>query len=143
MADFITEALKRFVVMQFIESTTMSNSQDFMKELNSSAMNTAETLKGINDMSIFGSRPQQPQQPNVFNQQNPFIQPQQPQANDDLIQFVNETRQSITDVKNDMNDLKAQIFEGLQNLYQGLNQLASNLNNNQSNNNPTKSPLSK
>ena len=105
----------------------MSNSQEYMKELNSAAINTAETLKGINEMSIFGSKPQQPQQPNVFNQQNPFITPTPETYNQDLVQFVNETRNSITEVKNEMNDLKAQIFEGLQNLYNGLNQLAGNI----------------
>ena len=100
-----------------------------MNDINANALKTAKTMKDINNM--FGSN--QPPQNNPLSGSNPFITPQQQQqhSNEELLQFVNETRNNITQVKNEMNDLKAQIFEGLQNLYQGLNQLASKLNQNE------------
>jgi len=124
--DFTLEALKRYLVMQLIETSNMQNSSQLMSEINQNAIETAKTMKGITDM--FGSRNNQPQMPNVLNQQNPYYSQPQPYPGfgqqDELTNFINSTRGEITSLKNDMNDLKAQIFDGLQSLNHAITQLA-------------------
>ena len=123
--DFTLEALKRYLVMQLIETSSMQNSKEIMGDINQNALETAKTMKGITDM--FGSRQNYQQQPNVLNQPNPYYPPQQYQPGfsqqDEVMNFMNQTRNEITAIKNDMNDLKAQIFDGLQSLNHAITQL--------------------
>ena len=124
--DFTLEALKRYLVMQLIETSSMQNSKEIMGDINQNALETAKTMKGITEM--FGSRQNyQQQQPNVLNQPNPYYPPQQYQPGfsqqDEVMNFMNQTRNEITGIKNDMNDLKAQIFDGLQSLNHAITQL--------------------
>ena len=73
--DFTLEALKRYLVMQLIETSTMKNSTDVMNEINENALNTAKTMKGINSMWNSPFKNQQQQPPNVFNGPNPYAPP--------------------------------------------------------------------
>ena len=125
--DVTLEALKRYLVMQLIETSTMKNSTDVMNEINENALNTAKTMKGINSMWNSPFKNQQQQPPNVFNGPNPYAPPpyqqQQPAySNEDIINFVNEMQQSQTALKNELNDLKAQVFDGMQNLHHSITQ---------------------
>jgi len=147
--DFTLEALKRYLVMQLIETSSMQNSKDLMTDINQNAFETAKTMKGINDMFGRNNQPPPPQQQNnILNQPNPFLPPEQQQGfnqnfqqqpnfqqpnyqqQDEFFRFKNEMSMSITQIKNDMNALKAEIFNGLQGLNHALTQLCHNMGNN-------------
>jgi len=126
VSDITLEILKRYLVLSLIESGSMTNSKDLMKEINDNAMQTAKNLKGINDM--FGSRPvaPPPQMANPFNQQHPpvFNQQQQEPAYTNA-QIVN----MITGMQNQFIDMQNQMFKGLQDLYNTLQSLVNAVDN--------------
>jgi hypothetical protein len=156
--DFTFEALKRYLVMQLIETSSMQNSKELMSDINQNALETAKTMKGINDM--FGSRNNQPPpQNNILNQPNPFLpheqqqgfnqnfqqpnyQQQSPnhQLQEEFFKFKNDVSMANTQIKNDINALKAEIFNGLQGLNHALTQLCHNMSNNQQPQNNNQQP---
>lgn len=145
--DFTIEALKRYLVMQLIDSTQVQNSRDFMTEINDNALNTAKTMKEMNDMFGTKSQPQPPQyqpqsqqqsnyqQPNVFNQPNPLQpnyqhqQPQQPQNYgypqqqqqqpnyQQLLEMVSSCEKRTLDMQQQITQIQVETFTGLQNIY--------------------------
>jgi len=145
--DFTLEALKRYLVMQLIETSSMQNSKDLMTDINQNAFETAKTMKGINDMFGRNNQPP-PQQNNILNQPNPFLPPEQQQGfnnyqqpnyqqqqpnhqlQEEFFKFKNDVSMANTQIKNDINALKAEIFNGLQGLNHALTQLCHNMGNN-------------
>ena len=129
MGDIPLEILKRYLVLQLLESGSVKNSKELMQEVNANAFETAKTLKGINDM--FGTRTTPPPPP-IFNPQplpNPFNQPQQPAyqqppayTNTQVIDMMNTMQQQFIEMQN-------QMFKGLQDLYNGVQSLVLTLEN--------------
>lgn len=145
MSDFTLEALKRYVVMQLIESTSMQSSREFMSDVNSNAITTAETIKGINDMftkpgqSTLQTPPpnyQPPQPPPVAS---PFAPPFAPPQNSIFGQqqapvqpgFSNaQIVEMITKMHTEFSDMQNQMFNGLQELYNTVYQIGATVKNN-------------
>jgi len=128
MGDIPLEILKRYLVLQLLESGSVKNSKELMQEVNANALETAKTLQGINAM--FGNRNTTPPPPPV---QNPFNQPppmfNQPPAysNTQIIEMMNGMQKQFIDMQN-------QMFSGLQELYNTLQQLVLTIDNQNKNN---------
>jgi hypothetical protein len=144
MSSFVFEALKRYLVLQLIESTSMQSSTNTMSEINKNALQTAETMKGIS-MNLFGSNstpPPQPQTPIVdpFAQQqpqqqgftNPFEQRQQGYTNEQVVALV-------TDMQKQLVEIQKQTFDGLHAIYNALKEITLSAQNTQAQN--TNSPI--
>ena len=124
MDKFVLEALKRYVLLNLIESTSMGNSSDFMKTINANALETAQTVKEI---SMFGLKPNPQfvqQQPPVNNPPNPFQNPcpQNPFGQNPPIPELNNAQiiEFMTNMQNQFIDLQNNVFKGLQELYNSL-----------------------
>jgi len=144
MSGFVLEALKRYLVLQLIESTSMQSSTNTMSDINKNALQTAETMKGISDM--FGMKTPQPQsspiqdpfnpQPQGF--QNPFEKapPQQQQhqgySNEQVVQLVADMQQQLIEIQK-------QTFDGLHAIYNALKEITLSFQNTQTQN--TNAPI--
>jgi len=127
MSGFVFEALKRYLVLQLIESTEMQSSTNTMSDINKNALQTAETMRGIS-MNLFGMNnpPPPPQTPIVDpfapqpqqGFQNPFQQqqPQQGYSNEQVIALV-------TDMQKQLIAIQKQTFDGLHAIYDALKEI--------------------
>ena len=128
MSGFVLEALKRYLVLQLIESTSMQSSTNPMSDINKNALQTAETMKGISEMFGMKTTPQPSPIVDPFNNQqqqgqgfqNPF-EPQQPQqqqgySNEQVIALV-------TDMQKQLIAIQKQTFDGLHAIYDALKEI--------------------
>lgn len=124
MSGFVLEALKRYLVIQLIENTSMQSSTNTMSDINKNALQTAETMKGISEM--FGSRtaPPQPTTPIVdpFTQPQGFVNPFEPKqqqqgySNEQVVQLVSDMQKQLIEIQK-------QTFDGLHAIYNALKEI--------------------
>lgn len=129
--DFTLEALRRYLVLQFIESTQMKNT---MSEVNQNAIETAKAMKEIQTMFGMKNQPQSPIQ-NPFQQQqqtqNPFASTPSPdvfsQQQNYQMQQYQQAVNMMTEMQKQFVELQKQIFDGLHGLYNLMTDLVNEL----------------
>jgi len=125
MSGFVLEALKRYLVIQLIENTSMQSSTNTMSDINKNALQTAETMKGISEM--FGSRTAPPPQQSPIvdpfgqTQQQGFTNPFEPQqepgySNEQVIALVSDMQKQLIEIQK-------QIFDRLHAIYNALKEI--------------------
>ena len=138
MSGFVLEALKRYLVLQLIESTSMQSSTNTMSDINKNALQTAETMRGITDMFGMKTTPQPSPIVDPFNIQqqgqgfqNPFehqqSQQQQGYSNEQVIALV-------TDMQKQLIEIQKQTFDGLHAIYNALKEITLSAQNTQAQN---------
>ena len=130
------EALKRALVLDFIETNAVQNTNDTLNDANKRAMETAKTVKGIdmlfnqptNTPIVDPISQTQPQQPNIFEQQTQAQQPpQQKYSYDQIVELINGFQQQLVQMQQQVINQQKENFEGMRSVYEALKVLGANI----------------
>jgi len=129
MSRVSLESLKRYLVLELIESSTKQNSKVIMQDTIDNALKVGRAMKEINSMFGLGTTPQQPTQQagipnNVFNQST---QGQQINTEQHVAYTNQETIDVVTTMQKSMIEMQNKMFLGMQDVYNMLGALVAKI----------------